>query len=112
MNGRLDTDEDSHSQGDADHGKKGSSLVVTEMTERDGFEEMGQDHKIKCQMSKPKYQRKPNNPMSNLKNPGHPVRTKQPRRGFAGREYPFDCAFNPALSHSDGMHENSLVLVF
>jgi hypothetical protein len=45
MDGRLDADEDGHSQGDPDHGKKGSSFVMTKMAEGDGFEEVEEDHK-------------------------------------------------------------------
>jgi hypothetical protein len=44
VDGRLDTDEDAHSQGDPYHGKKGSSFVVTKMAEGDVFEEMKENH--------------------------------------------------------------------
>jgi hypothetical protein len=44
VDGRLDTDEDSHSQGDSYHGKKGSSFMVTEMAKGDVFEEVKEDH--------------------------------------------------------------------
>jgi hypothetical protein len=45
MDGRLDTDEDGHSQGNSYHGKKGSSFMVTEMAESNGFEEVEENHK-------------------------------------------------------------------
>jgi hypothetical protein len=40
VNGRLDTDEDTHSQGDSYYGKNGSSFMVAEMAEGDVFEEV------------------------------------------------------------------------
>jgi hypothetical protein len=45
MDGRLDAHENSDSQGDSYHGKKGSSLVVMKMAEGNGFEEVKEDHK-------------------------------------------------------------------
>jgi hypothetical protein len=45
VDGRLDTDEDGHSQGDSYHGKKGSSFMVPKMAEGDVFEEVKEDHK-------------------------------------------------------------------
>jgi hypothetical protein len=45
VNGRLDTDENGHAQGDSNHGKDRSSFVVTKMAEGDVFEEVNQNHK-------------------------------------------------------------------
>jgi hypothetical protein len=40
VNGRLDTDENGHAQGDSYYGKNGSSFMVAEMAEGDIFEEV------------------------------------------------------------------------
>jgi hypothetical protein len=38
--GHLDADEDGHSKGDPNDGKKGPSFMVTKMAKGDGFEEV------------------------------------------------------------------------
>jgi hypothetical protein len=54
VNGRLNAHEDSDSQGDPYQGEEGPSLMIAKMTEGNIFEKMKEDHKIKCQMIKPK----------------------------------------------------------
>jgi hypothetical protein len=57
VNGRLDADENSDSQGDPYHRKKGSPFMVAKVAERDVLEKMKEEHgkiqmsKCKCQMN-------------------------------------------------------------
>jgi hypothetical protein len=46
VNGDLNANKDSHSQGDPYHGEEGSSLMIAQMTESNVSEEMKEDHKI------------------------------------------------------------------